>query len=219
MGDNNTEPKKRSVVRCSGEDNVGKLFVGRRDGILPVKEKVYDGLVGQLEIEGYPSEADPDFKEANINDLVIFIMHPSLRYFKRQTGRDLRLRREKEIITVNSETGDMEKFVVMDFVSLREKNFVLIVEAKKVSLGEARKQCFLSMKDMRDNNGGSTVYGFITTGDSWRMASYDGTFQMSEKMEILLDTIDDDKERWIKDYSILVDCFNVALNYGGIMKK
>lgn len=40
------------------------------------------------------------------------------------------------------------------------------------------------------------------------MASYDGTFQMSEKMEILFDTMDDDKERYI-----LVDCLNVALNH------
>ncbi|KAI5839545.1 hypothetical protein DFP73DRAFT_561270 [Morchella snyderi] len=71
--------------------------------------------------------------------------------------------------------------------------FVLVVEAKTVSLGEARKQCFLSLKDMRDNNGGGSVYGFITTGDSWRMVSYDGTFQMSEKMEVLFDTMDDDK--------------------------
>jgi hypothetical protein len=89
----------------------------------------------------------------------------------------------------------VEEFIVMDFVSLRKKNLVLIVEAKMVPLGEVRKQCFLSMKDMRDNNGEGTVYGFITTGDSWRMASYDGTFQMSEKMEILFDTMDDDKER------------------------
>lgn len=143
----------------------GKSINAGKEGILQVKEKVYDGLVGQLEIEGYLTEADPDFKEANITNLVIFIMHPILRYFRQQTGRDLRLRREKE------------EFVVMDSVSLREKSFVLVVEAKKVSLGEARKQCFLSLKDMRDNNGGGSVYGFITTGDSWRMVSYDGTFR------------------------------------------
>jgi hypothetical protein len=40
-----------------------------------VKEKVYDSLVG-LEIEGYPCEADPDFKETNINDLVILSCIP-----------------------------------------------------------------------------------------------------------------------------------------------
>lgn len=116
------------------------------------------------------------------------------------------------IVSVDSETSGMEEFVVMDLISLTEEKFVLVVEAKKVSLGEARKQCFLSMKDMRDNNGGGTVFRFITTSDTWRMASYDGTFQITEKMEILFDTMEEDKERWMKDYSVLVDCLNVALS-------
>ena len=110
-----------------------------KEAMLQIKEKVYDGLVGQLEIEGYPTEADPDFKEANINDLVIFTIHPILRHFRQETGRDLRLRREKEIVSVDSETGGMEEFVVMDLISLSEEKFVLVVEAKKASLGEASK--------------------------------------------------------------------------------
>jgi len=97
-----------------------------------------------------------------------------------------------------------------------QQNFVSIVEAKKVSLGEARKQCFLSMRDMQENNGGGTIYGFITTGDSWRMVSYDGTFKITEKMELLFDTMDEDKQRWMEDYSVLVDCLNVALSNGDI---
>lgn len=110
--------------------------------MLQIKEKVH-GLVGQLEIEGYPTEADPDFKEENINDLVTFTLHSILRYFKRQTRGDLRLRREKEIVSVDSKTGGIEKFM-MDLISLSEEKFVLAVEAKKASLGEVRKWCFLS---------------------------------------------------------------------------
>lgn len=34
---------------------------------------------------------------------------------------------------------------------------------------------------MRDNNGGGEVYGFVTAGRSWRMISYNGTFQMTNK--------------------------------------
>ena len=136
--------------------------------------------------------------------------------WKHDTARNLRLRREKEIVSVDSATGGYEEFVVMDCISLSEKNFVLIVEAKKVSLGEARKQCFLFMRDMQENNGGGTIYGFITTGDSWRMVSYDGTFKITEKMELLFDTMDEDKQRWMEDYSVLVDCLNVALSNGGI---
>ncbi|KAF8420692.1 hypothetical protein EV426DRAFT_576270 [Tirmania nivea] len=105
-------------------------------------------------------------------------------------------RREKEIISVDSATGGTEEFVVMDKIAEGEKKFVLVVEAKKVSLGEARKLCFLALKDMRDNNCGDTVYGFITTGDSWRMISYNGFFEISEEMKVLFDTMDEDKQRW-----------------------
>lgn len=38
---------------------------------------------------------------------------------------------------------------------------------------------------------------------------------MSEKMDILFDTMDNDKEMWMKDYSILVDCMYAALSHGG----
>lgn len=60
----------------------------------------------------------------------------------------------------------------MDLVSVVERNFVLVIEAKRSSLGETMKQCLLSMKDMRDNNGGGKVYGFVTFGEIWRMISY-----------------------------------------------
>ena len=55
--------------------------------------------------------------------------------------------------------------------------------------------------------------------DSWRiMVSYDGTyaFKITEKMELLFGTMDGDKRRWMEDYSVLVDCLNVALSNGGI---
>lgn len=65
----------------------------------------------------------------------------------------LRLSREKEIISVDSETGGMEEFVMVDVISVMERNFVFVTESKRASLGEAMKQCLLAMKDMRDNNG------------------------------------------------------------------
>jgi hypothetical protein len=36
---------------------------GCSDAILKTKEKVYDGIVEHLEIEGYPTEANPDLKK------------------------------------------------------------------------------------------------------------------------------------------------------------
>jgi len=192
----------------------GKSVLLGEDLILKVKGKVYKGLVRYLDVGGYPTEADPDFKEANINDLVALTIYPILSLFKHETSRKLHLSREKEISSLNSHTSGMKEFVVLDYISRESTKYVSIVEAKKVSLGEARKQCFLSMKDMRDCNGGGIVYGFITMGDSWRMISFDGDFKISEKIELLFDTMDECKERWMKNYSILVDCFNVALSNG-----
>ena len=95
----------------------GKNCLLGKDCISKVREEIYDGLVGYLEIEGYPTEADPDFKEPNINDLVLFTIYPILRFFKHDTARNLRLRREKEIVSVDSATGGCEEFVVMDRIS------------------------------------------------------------------------------------------------------
>ncbi|KAI5839539.1 hypothetical protein DFP73DRAFT_587459 [Morchella snyderi] len=184
------------------------------DAILKTKQRVYDAIVDYLEMEGYPTEANPDFKEANISDLVLYIIGPILTDFRRTTGRKIRLAREKEIASTDSETGGYEEFVMMDLISVTEKRYILVIEGKKRSLGEAMKQCLLAMKDMRDNNGGGEVYGFVTTGESWRMISYDGTFQMTNKMDVIFDTMDEEKELWMKDYSILVDCMYAALSNG-----
>lgn len=201
---------------------------------MKTKEKVYAGIVGHLDIEGYPTEVNPDFKEANINDLVYIMLHPILLDFRRKTGRCIRLQREKEIVSVDSETGGTEEFVVMDLISVTKDRFVLVIEAKKASLGKAIKQCLLAMKDMKDNNsygsgngdgggggdGGGEVYGFVTTGERWRMVRYDGrSFELTENMDVLFDTMGEDKERWMRDYSALVDCMDVALSNGCSVRK
>jgi len=180
--------------------------------ITKAKRKANRVLVGYLEAGGYTTEADPDFKEANINDLVTFTLNPILPLFKLKTSWRLHLSREKEISSLDSITSGMEEFVVMDCNSLEQTKYVLIVEVEKVSLGEAQKQCLHAMKDMRGCNGGGIVYGFITMGDSWRTVSFDGEFKISEKMELLFDTVGKAMDRWMKNYSILVACFNVALS-------
>ncbi|KAH8147934.1 uncharacterized protein LAJ45_08035 [Morchella importuna] len=63
------------------------------------------------------------------------------------------------------------------------------------------------MKDMRDNNGGGEVYGFVTTGETWRMLRYDDiSFKMTRKIEVLFEGMGQEKGLWMKDYSALVDC-------------
>ena len=62
--------------------------------------------------------------------------------------------------------GGKEEFVIADLEDVRTEKFVLVVEAKKSSLGQAMKQCLLAMKNMRDCNGEGKVYGFTTTRPS-----------------------------------------------------
>ncbi|RPB12832.1 hypothetical protein P167DRAFT_605425 [Morchella conica CCBAS932] len=160
------------------------------------------------------------FKEANINDLVFAILAPIMsdfRHKRKRSGTSMMLFREKEIISVDSETGGTEEFVIIDIISLTEEKFVMVVEAKRSNLGSAMKQLLLAMKDTWDINGQGTVYGFTTTGDSWQMVIYDGsTFEVTEDFKVMFPRMEEDKERWMMNYSVLVDCMYVALSNGGI---
>ena len=191
------------------------------DTISKTKDKVYEQILGYLEIECYPSEADANFKESNMNDLVYATISPILIDFKHTMGRNsIQLLREKEIIATDSQTGGKEEFIVIDFISVMEEKFVLVVEAKRSSLGQAMRQCLMVMKDTRDNNGGGVIYGFVTTGESWQMLSYDGKdFCLSRKIHSVFGGMDEDKELWLKDFSGVVDCMFFALSNGGIVKQ
>ncbi|KAF8446507.1 hypothetical protein BGX38DRAFT_1271102 [Terfezia claveryi] len=173
------------------------------------REKVYGRIVEYLEVEGYPMTT-PDFKEANISDLVFTILSPIILDFghkSNRAGTGMMLVREKEIVSVDSETGGQEEFIVMDIIPLTEKKFVLVIEAKKTNLVSAMKQLLLSLKDMRDRNGQGMVYGFTTTGDCWQMVIYDGsTFEVTEDFKVMFPSMKEDKEVWLKGYSVLVDC-------------
>lgn len=51
----------------------------------------------------------------------------------------------------------------------------------------------MAMKDMGGLNNGGVSYGFVTTGDSWRMLSYDGAlFQVTDKLHVVFDTMGND---------------------------
>ena len=54
---------------------VAKMLANEKDNfdeeVLRTKEKVYYNIVEYLDIEGYPTEVNHSFKEANISDLVL----------------------------------------------------------------------------------------------------------------------------------------------------
>lgn len=243
MGDENTNQKKRKSKWTTSYSNMTAVQADKRlgfripslkaisvdellanakygpDAWLTTKMKVYDQIVQYLRVEGYPTETDPDFKEASINDLVYATISPILDDFIRMTGREsIRLRREKEIVSEDGETGGTEEFVIVDLISLEEEKFILVVEAKRSSLGQAMRQCLVAMKDMGDLNK-CGVYGFVTIGKQWQMIHYDGTsFVATEEFAVMFQTMETNKKRWMKDFSIVVDCMYFALSNGGIVK-
>lgn len=59
------------------------------------------------------------------------------------------------------------------------------------------------------------MYSFVTFGESWQMINYNRTFQMTEKMDVTFDTMEQDGGGWIKDYSVLVDCVEQRSSFPG----
>ena len=52
------------------------------------------------------------------------------------------------------------------------------------------------------------------------MIEYDGTsFWKTNSIVVVFDSIDAEKERWMKEGAVLVDCINFALSNGGIVDK
>ena len=83
--------------------------------------------------------------------------------------------------------------------------------------GGRAKQCLLSMKDMWDNNNDGEVYGFVTTGESWRVFRYNGVlFEGSRKMDVLFLGMGNDggMDEWMVNYSDIVDWLAIALITG-----
>lgn len=184
-----------------------------------IKDEVYGVILQYLDMEGYPSEGNGR-NECNVCDLVLYVVGPVLSSYHRKTSRNVRLWREREILSVDHQTGGRVEFVIVELVDVGKQNFILLVEAKRSSLAKAEKQLLLSLKDLRDNNGSGEVYGFATIGESWRMFKYDGvSFCKTEKMDILFEPMKNNKKRWLKNCSELIDCIIMAMRNGGMVKK
>ena len=178
-----------------------------------LKEKVYERIVEFLSIEGYPDEETLYFKEANVCDLVYSIISPVIYLMQQETGRHLRLTREKEITSTDDSTGGQEEFIMLDYISVTEERYLLIIEAKKAATGAGMKHILLALKDAWDNNRKrGNVYGFVTTGVDWKWIRYDGkSFVRSEDMRVLFTQMKEDKLEWMKEYSNLINCILSAL--------
>jgi len=187
-----------------------------------IKQRIYDKIVEYLEAEGYPTESIDDFNAANVNDLVLVIILPILSAFKRETGHNIFLEREKEIIPDESVADGRGESVVTDYIRAGERKYVFVVESMKSYSGPAKRQCMLALKDMAENyeNSEGAVYGFATCGVDWQMIRYDGkNFTQTDTFQVLFRGMEDEKEKWMKEFSIIVDCIYMVLRTGRFVAK
>lgn len=195
------------------------------------KEKVYTRLVEYLHCEPYPSMAEDDFQESNLqdNDMVKAVLLPTLLDFKHKSKRDdkLTLHKAKEMLWVDAtdvEFGSHQDFIFMSFISSTEESegedrtLVLVVEAKQSLLAAAFQKLLLALHDIWDSNGRiGVVYGFTVAGEDWQMVTYDGKFRLTDKFTVVFPSMGegDMKERWMREYSVVVDLLYIALEEGG----
>ncbi|KAF8458055.1 hypothetical protein BGX38DRAFT_1265349 [Terfezia claveryi] len=197
MGDEQPQLKKRKPKWATSYSKIPiKAMLEHAEGVNldATKEEVYKEIKRFLRI----AEEDPDIKEASINHLVYGVVSPVLEYYIDTTGREtVQLRSEKELLSTDDDPGREEEHVVVDLIELKREEYILIVEAKRSSVG--------------------TIYGFVTTGKCWRMIIYDGeSFQKSEEMVVLFDAMGSDRQRWMDSYSVVVECNYFALGHGEV---
>lgn len=185
------------------------------DRVQLTKEKVFNNLTKFIEAIGYPRD-NYDHSEANVHDMAFAIIFPIFYTFRTETKRQLRLTREKEIISIDRYTGGYQEIVITDTVAgPKSDKYVLVVEAKKASLKSAKKQCLLALKDMGDRNR-SVVYGFVTVGDVWQMIRYQNSkFTQTEAFHAAFRTMKVEKAKWMRESSVVIDLIHMALKSVG----
>ncbi|KAG0128420.1 hypothetical protein HOY82DRAFT_541260 [Tuber indicum] len=182
------------------------------------KEMGFENIIRYVEGEGFPTEFDKHFDEAIMNNLVLLIILSILTDLKCETGRNLLLRREKVNIAASSKMRGFWKIVKMDFIRVGNKMFGFVVEAKKSTVGQAKKQCLLALKDIGDNNDAGIMYGFVTSGGQWQMIQNDSRgFIQTDRFQVLFGRMGLEKERWMKERSVMVDFIHMALRSRGLV--
>ncbi|RPB25466.1 hypothetical protein L211DRAFT_83661 [Terfezia boudieri ATCC MYA-4762] len=80
---------------------------------------------------------------------------------------------------------------------MEPRNNLIIESRRRVPWSSAMGQRPLAVKDLRDRNEGGVMYGFVATGDLWRMLSYeDGAmFQITDNLFVVFGLMGDDKDK------------------------
>jgi len=141
------------------------------------KEMIVENIVECIKVESYPTDANKGFMKANITDIVLLIVLHILRAFQFGTSpsHNLSLQKMSEIITRDCKMGGSQEYLGIDLIGTSNWKFIFVVEAKRLTVGQVNRQCFLALNDFGDNNGHGIVYSLITNRDQWEVIRYDGT--------------------------------------------
>ena len=110
----------------------------------------------------------------------------------------------KQIISTDEQTGGYEEFIMVDLISASEERYILVVDGNKS----------LCWKGYEGYEGGVWLHddrGVVAGDRKWRnIVSYN-----RESIKALFGSMDQNKERWMKEGTVLVDCINYVLSNGG----
>jgi len=141
-----------------------------------LKKKIFERLIDCIESEGFPEATILPMNESVVTDNVGLILQAMVSHCKRTMSRDdLKLSREKKIISKDEQVGGNMEFITIQKINAGNIRYVLVVEAKRDSLGKGLTQLLLALKSMWEiNNDQKLIYGFVTTGINWQLVTYDG---------------------------------------------
>jgi len=173
-----------------------------------LKKKIFNRLVDCIRSEGYPEASLSPLNEAVVTDYVGHILQPMVAHFYcSRTRKDIQLTRETQIISRDEEEDENMEFVVMHSIDVDNVRYVNVIEAKRGALGDGLTQLLLALKSAFGiNNDQKKVYGFLTTAIDWQLITYDGqTWKLSESSTLLFGNMDQQENRWFKDYTKILD--------------
>ncbi|KAI5811417.1 hypothetical protein DFH27DRAFT_533361 [Peziza echinospora] len=214
------EEKLGFRLRTLKEKHIEELLIGepKPAGLDEAKEAVYQGVRRFLKISGSILDDNP----STTRHLIYSILSPILdEYIERSGRKEIQLQCDKTICSVGSDHEDRlvtkPHFVVVDLSDPMKETIILIMEKQRNSWVDSMKHCLMAMRNAHASNGFTgLVYGFVTSGEHWRMFIYDGTtFAKSGEMKAFFEAMESQKHRWMTCCSLIVDCLYLALRKGG----
>jgi hypothetical protein len=173
-----------------------------------LKKEIFKRLIDCIESEGYPEAIIWPMNETVVTDNVEIILQAIVSHCRRNMNRpEFRLIREKQIISKDEKFGGYMDFVNIQMITFENIRDVLVIEAKRDSLGKGLKQLLLALKSMCDmNDDQKLVYGFVTTGIVWQLVTYDGqTWKLSKPSTLLDADMAENEDEWLNNNTQILD--------------